>query len=352
MVNSRSALVQGRRMAAVLSGSWRPIPPEVDFEPAGWDGTATRLLETGAGGLGWWRVRGSALRKRSASQKLHEAFRLHAIEACVREHRLALILERCRAAGAEPLVAKGWAVARLYPEVGLRPYGDVDLFVRPEQHAVAATALAGFRPRELTVDLHKGCPDLADHPVSEVWARSELCTCGVSRVRTAGREDSLRHLCVHLLRHGAWHPLWLVDVAAAVESADATFDWEYCLAGTRQRTHAVVCAVGLAHQLLGARVDHTPLADRARCLPRWLAPSVLRQWALRCERLTDLPTVDALHQPLTILPALRRRWPNPIESTMSVGGPFNNVPRLPFQLADCLVRTGGFLFRLPNAWLS
>ena len=90
MANSHSALAQGRRMAAVLTGSWRPNPPDVDFDSADWGVTVTRLLETGAGALGWWRVRGSALRDRSASQKLHEAYRLHAIEACVREHRLAL----------------------------------------------------------------------------------------------------------------------------------------------------------------------------------------------------------------------------------------------------------------------
>ena len=192
-------------------------------------------------------------------------------------------LRRCRAAGVEPLLAKGWAVARLYPEPGLRPYGDIDLFVRPEEYSAAETALAGFRPRRLLLDLQRGFPDLADHPLQEVFAHSQVAECGGVQVRIVGPEDQLRHLCVHLLRHGAWRPLWLCDVAAAVESVDVTFDWDYCLRGKRQRTQAVICAIGLAHQLLGARIEHTPLADRARRLPRWLVPAVLRQWGVRHE---------------------------------------------------------------------
>ena len=208
---------------------------------------------------------------------------MHSLEACMHEQSIAEAFDRCRAAGVEPLLAKGWAVARLYPEPGLRPYGDIDLFVRPEEYATAETALAGFRPRRLLLDLQRGFPDLADHPLQEVFAHSQVSECGGVQVRTVGPEDQLRHLCVHLLRHGAWRPLWLCDVAAAVESADVDFDWDYCLRGRRQRTQAVVCAVGLAHQLLGARIEHTPLADRARRLPRWLVPAVLRQWGVRHE---------------------------------------------------------------------
>jgi len=29
--------------------------------------------------------------------------------------------------GVEPILGKGWAIARLYPERGMRPYGDIDL---------------------------------------------------------------------------------------------------------------------------------------------------------------------------------------------------------------------------------
>jgi hypothetical protein len=340
------AIGHGRGLAQALAGSWRSAPPQVDFIPADWDVTVARLLETGAGALGWWRVRGSELRHLPGSAKLHDAYRIHSLQACMHEPLWAEVADRCRAVDVDPLLAKGWAMARIYPEPGLRPYGDIDLFVRPEQHSAAETALADFTGRTLTVDLHRGFPDLADHPLEDVFVHSELWLCGTSRVRVVGPEDQLRHLCVHVLRHGAWRPLWLCDVAAALESADGSFDWDYCLRGSRQRTQAVVCAVGLAHQLLAARVEHTPLADRAQSLPRWLVPSVLRQWGLRYERFTDLPMLSTLARPSAIMPAFRRRWPNPVEATMSVRGPFNDLPRLPFQLADCLSRLGGFMFRL------
>jgi Uncharacterised nucleotidyltransferase len=341
-----AALALGTRVAAALAGSWRAVPPRAEFAADGWDATVQRLLETGAGGLGWWLVRDSGLRHVPASEKLHDAYRLHSVQSCVREHLVAQVFDRCRAFGVEPLLAKGWAVARLYPEAGLRPSGDIDLFVRPERRSSAELALVDFKPRQVTVDLHSGFPDLGDRSLDDVWSHSTLRRCGTSDVRITGLEDQLRHLCIHVLRHGAWRPLWLCDVAATVESIDASFDWDYCLRGSRQGREAVACAVGLAHHLLGARVEHTPLADRARCLPRWLVPSVLRQWGRRYGRYTDVPIVSALRRVSTIAPALRRRWPNAVESTMSVRGSFNNVPRLPFQLADCLLRLGKIMVRL------
>jgi hypothetical protein len=345
-------IVLGRRLAQVLTGSWRSAPPQVDFAPVDWNSTVTRLLETGAGALGWWRVRGSELQHLPGSAKLHDAYRIHTLQACLHEPLWAEVVDRCGVAGVEPLLAKGWAIAHLYPEPGLRPYGDIDLFVRPEQYPAAGAELTGFRGRGLTVDLHRGFPDLADLPLEEVFAHSELWLCGTTHVRVPRKEDQLRHVCVHVLRHGAWRPLWLCDVAAALESVDASFDWDYCLRGSRQRTEAVACAAGLAHQLLGARIEHTPLADRAQSLPCWVVPSVLRQWGMRYERFTDLPMLSTLRHLSGIVPALRRRWPNPVEATMSVRGPFNNLPRLPFQLADSMARLGAFMFRLARHGLS
>ena len=140
---TKGALEQGRRLAAMLAGSWRPVPPHADFAVEDWDATVARLLETGAGGLGWWRVRESELRHLPASAKLHDAYRMHSLEAGMHEPSIAEAFDRCRRAGVEPLLAKGWAVARIYPEPGLRPFGDIDLFVRPEQHLTARDGVGG-----------------------------------------------------------------------------------------------------------------------------------------------------------------------------------------------------------------
>jgi hypothetical protein len=347
-----AATEQGRRLSAVLSGSWRPAPPPATFDPDGWEATTVRLLETGGGAIGWWRVRGSNLRGDRASSDLQSAYYLYSLEALRKEALVAEVLRRCCAAGIDPILAKGWVTARLYPNPGLRPYGDVDLFLRPDECAAAEKALADFSGRRLTVDLHVGFPDLADRSFDGVFARSRVLSVDGVRARAPGTEDQLRHLCIHFMRHGAWRPMWLVDIAAALESVDGTFDWDYCLRGARQRTRAVACAAGLAHVLLGARVDHATLRDAADRLPRWLVPAVLRQWGKRYERYTDRPFGMTLRHPADIVAALRRRWPNAVETTMAVRAPFNDLPRLPLQLADCTVRCASFAIRLPRYWLS
>ena len=345
---TKGALEQGRRLAAVLAGSWRPVPPHADFAVEDWDATVARLLETGAGGLGWWRVRESELRHLPASAKLHDAYRMHSLEAGMHEPSIAEAFDRCRRAGVEPLLAKGWAVARMYPEPGLRPFGDIDLFVRPEQHLTAQTALAGLTPRRLLLDLQRGFPDLADHPLQEVFAHSRISECNGIQVRTVGPEDQLRHLCVHLLRHGAWRPLWLCDVAAAVESADVNFDWDYCLRGRRQRT-------------AGCRLRRRTRASTPRRAYRAHAAGRSRPTPSALARAGGVASVGQRYERFTTSRWRRRCGTRP-RSCRRFGGAgrilskprcsfavhSTTVPRLPFQLADCLVRLGGFLLRLPR----
>jgi hypothetical protein len=58
-----------------------------------------------------------------------------------------LLLRRVRAAYEGPvLVMKGPALAELYPEPRLRPYGDVDVLVSDAERAQRALLAAGFRP--------------------------------------------------------------------------------------------------------------------------------------------------------------------------------------------------------------
>ena len=45
------------------------------------------------------------------------------------EVRLREVVTILHEAGIEVLVSKGWSIARLYPQAGLRPYGDLDLHV-------------------------------------------------------------------------------------------------------------------------------------------------------------------------------------------------------------------------------
>jgi hypothetical protein len=53
-------------------------------------------VASGAGSLGWWRVRRSELRDTPAALDLHDAYRLHALEAVLHEREIAEVLTLLR----------------------------------------------------------------------------------------------------------------------------------------------------------------------------------------------------------------------------------------------------------------
>lgn len=346
---------QGSLTATVLAGAWRREPPVALISEDELELVAPPLDVSGAGALAWWRLRRSPLRESTAARGFRESYRLQTVRAAVREAELESLFALLGAAGVDALLVKGWAAGRAYPEQGLRPAGDIDLYVRLEQYTAARDILASPEGRRFWVDLHEGFGELCDSDADELYRRSRVLRVGGSRVRVLGEEDHLRLLCFHLLRHGAWRPLWLCDVAAAVESRGEGFDWEYLLGGmSRRGANWVLSALGLAQRLLGADVEGTPAACAAQRLPGWLVTSVLRRWArpYAAEQVPHnhrAPMAAYLRRPRGFLKDLRRRWPGPIEATVAAGGRFDSLPRWPFQLANCFTRAAHFLAGTSNA---
>src|SRR5262245_51186244 len=125
----RSSRQRGRRMAFVLEGAWRPSPPSLEMSEEALDDITLGLLRSRTGALGWWRVRRSELRDTPAGGRLREAYHNHGFQAALHARNLTRIATRLCAAGVESLLVKGPAIGRLYPERGLRPFGDLDLCV-------------------------------------------------------------------------------------------------------------------------------------------------------------------------------------------------------------------------------
>jgi hypothetical protein len=177
---------------------------------------------------------------------------------------------------------------------------------------------------------------------------------GDVEVRVPCAEHHLRIMSLHMLRHGAWRPLWLCDIAVAIETRPPNFDWDLCLGRNRKTANWIACCIVLAHQLLGAEVGDTPVAHRAKNLPRWLISNLLKQWETPYS-MSQAPVTHAapmakyIRDPRGLIADLRRRWPNPIKATVYVGGPFNEWPRWPFQVGECVGRTAKFIARLPRA---
>ena len=168
-------------------------------------------------------------------------------------------------------------------------------------------------------------------------------------MRILGSEDHLRYMCIHMLRHGLYRARWLCDVAVVLESLPEDFDWEYLLWGDQRHADWVTSTLGLAHKLLGARLDAIPTGEKASPLPRWLVLSVLRQWSIEEHYMDSVPSMAyCFRHPAQLPRAFRLRWPNPIQATVGVGGPFNELPRLPFQLWECVSRAAYFITQIPT----
>lgn len=301
------------------------------------------LNQTGDAALMWWRIRHSLLATTAIGQQLNEGYKLLRLASLIHEREIKHIVSLLRAEKIEPVLVKGWAIARFYPEKALRPYGDIDLCVRPDQFEQTTAALKCLENIDgHYVDLHSGFAKLTSESWNELLGRSQLVDLGEEKIRVLSDEDHLRVLCLHLLRSGAWRPLWLCDVALAVESRTPAFDWERCLGIDRRQANWVACTIALAHHLLGVKIDDTPIAERAKHLPHWLVSAALRQWS-RCRNPDAvgmaLPTLRKnIAAPKRFFSEIYARWDNPVRSTAALRRQFNNWPRLPHQFVDNIIR--------------
>jgi hypothetical protein len=228
------------------------------------------------------------------------------------------------------------------------------LCFKPDQLPAAKETLKRSPGKKYDIDFHEGFAKLDGLSLEELLARSKTLMLGQVEVQVLGLEDQLRILCTHLLRHSAWRPLWLCDIAVAIETLPQDFDWDRFLGNDPLQKDWIACAIGLAHQLLGVEVDKTPVTMRAKNLPGWLVPHVLKNWnrpfpdyypPLSYTR----PLATYLRDPRGLLRTLIMRWPDPIEATIRGRGPFNESSRLPYQLGNLFSRIGNFLIALSRS---
>jgi hypothetical protein len=340
--------VRGALVATALGGAWRENAPPSTLSADELEDIGPLLLEAGCGAVAWWRIRRSPVAGLAVANQLRDAYRLHTLQAAVRERELVEVVRALSAAGVEPLIVKGWTAARAYAEPGLRPYGDIDVCVASEQLSAARITLAEAAPT-VNVDLQSGLsvnqrvlPDLPSF--EEARERAVRVPLEDVKVPILAPEDHLALLCVHLLSHGVWRPLWLCDVAAAVEQLPEDFNWDRCLGRTRRLATWVGATLALAERLLGARPNRpTPVPTRT---PRWLERAVLKHWGSPRPYypgdLIGLRTT-AHFRPRQTLRVVRAHWMDPISATMLPGAAFNSLPRLPFQLRFVAWKAGRLL---------
>lgn len=350
MTIPRAVETPGRLVAKVLTGSWRQRSPELNFTSEELDAITPQLLGSGAGALGWRRISDTPIGSSPSGVKLQQAYRLQSLYAGLHDEGIELAVQLLSEAGIVPLLIKGRAAAQYYSEPGLRPYGDIDLCFDSREYPRAMVVLTTPEAVAVNVDPHNGLDRFYGFSLEELLERAETIKVGKIEVRVPSFEDHLRILCIHFLKHGGWRPLSLCDVAAAIEAQPNNIDWARCQGDEQRRADWIACTIGLAHQLLGARHEGAPIVPRSGQLPRWLVPAILKQWNKPYPQSNETTEHLSAHlrHPSRLGAELGKRWPNPIRATMYLGGAFNELPRLPFQLFSFLSQGTRFLARLPG----
>lgn len=331
--------MDGLPLAQILTGAWRPAPEPVRWTEPELADLANRLLgQRGAQNLTWWRIRSTRLARTAPGRRLRETFVQSAFGSRADEAELCKLFRLTGANGLDAVLVKGWSVARHYAQSLLRPCGDIDLCVAPAQFARAKQLFATTVTADAQLDLHAGVADLPDRTWEQVFGRSLVVQLEEVPIRVLGFEDLLRLVCLHTVRHGAYRPLWLVDVAALLEALPADFDWDYCLSGKPGLSRWVVAVIGLAHKLLGARVPDAAILERARReTPPWLEKVVLWRWEQGRE--TRKPLRHYFRHPKQALEALRYDGLNPIKAAYRAGVcPRHELLLLGVQLATWVKR--------------
>lgn len=333
----------GVSVARALTGSWRDHPPPAGPDMAAIADAEEQLMRSGAGGLVWWRIRSDQnLSESPIGQRFLDAFKLTTLQAQIHESRITRVFKDLGDAGLEPLLYKGWDCARTYPHPGMRPYGDIDLCLLPHDADRARSVLAGNPDNENV--------DFEHHEIETAWIPGLFDRCvsmpfGEVTVRVMGPEDRLRTLALHALYGEVWIPRSLCDVALDVESRPKDFDWDVCLTQDPIVRNWVLTAIALACELLGSDPTGVP----ATRLPQWVGRRTLKMWSSpwptkRGVKLSPLPSVT---RPLPLLRGLIKRWPGPIQATLSRRAKFGSAPRLPLQITDVLRRTVSYSARRP-----
>ena len=281
---------------------------------------------------------------------LQDGYRYHTVRVRLLERQLTEVIAYLQGRGLDPLLAKGWSLGRLYPEPGLRPYGDLDLLLLPEQVREGREALTEPMAPVAPVEIHSGFPMLSDRTPEALFERSRTVPFQGGTIRILGPEDELRLVCLHGLNHGLCRPLWLCDVAVLLERLPPRFDWNRAMEGEGWLSEGVRCALGLAEKLLGISLEAAgvPSPWRDPPLPTWLVPAALMAFSAKEHYLQAGDPGELLFQPRRLAMAARLRWVNPIEATYRRAAPWNDAPRFPIQLVDYLSRGLGFLRGIPG----
>ena len=256
----------------------------------------------------------------------------------VQQRKIAEAFELLRGENIEPILIKGWAIARLYPPEKLRPFGDIDLCIEPKLFSRAQKLLETEKAMRLNIDLHCGLRHLDTVEWSDLFENSKLIEIEGQTIRVLREEDHLRVLCVHWLTDGGVDKEKLWDIYYVFKTDLETFDWDRCLSTVSERRRRwIICTIGLAEKYLPISLVGTPFESENIDVPKWLIKAVEKEWqnGVRLE-----PLHSFLSGRKGFFQQIRKRFPpNPLQSTIGVEGSFDSQTRVFYQFKDVFMRT-------------
>ena len=253
----------------------------------------------------------------------------------IQEQRIEEVFRALREEGYEPILIKGWAAARYYPDPSSRVSADTDIAVNPADYSGCEALLK--RLSIGGIDLHCGLRQLDTVPWNDLFERSRLLELNKSEVRVLCPEDHLRILCVHWLADGGVSKERLWDIYYLVRKHSRDFNWDGCLGIVSEtRRQWIICTVGLAVKYLGLVTDHPEINGVSKNLPSWITNTVEKEWK---SEVALKPLHHCLGSRRELVEQLRKRFPpNPIQSTIEMEGKFDNGSRLYQQFGSVLLR--------------
>ena len=253
------------------------------------------------------------------------------------EHQITKAFEALRRNRIEPILIKGWAAARFYPEDRPRSFSDIDLAVSAENYELAFELSHSNELGNLNIDIHRELRSLDRVDWTTLFERSKLLPLDNTTVRILSPEDHLRVLCTHWLTDGGQYRERLWDIYYAIQNRPENFDWNLCLGSvspTRRRWIVTVIAITRKH--LGLEIKDLPFFHETEHIEDWIEKCLEKEWRSNV-RLRSLHT--CINDPKLLIKQIRKRLPpNPIQATIEAEGELDGGTRLPYQLKSVFRR--------------
>ena len=280
-------------------------------------------------------------------QEINDEYRFYLLRKRHAETLICSAFRSFRQEGIGPVLIKGWAAARNYPEYKPRFFGDIDLAVSASDYDKAKD-LINTAPGIGGIDLHRELRHLDTVDWSRLVSNSELVDLDGEQIRVLSPEDHLRVLSVHWLTDGGENRERLWDIVYAVRNRPPHFDWSKCVdVVSATRRQWIVSTIGIAHRYMGLELDGIPFADEAKKLPTWLTRCLETAWA----RKVEMRALESqIKYPRSFFRQLRKRIPpNPIHATIDCEGNLDDGIRIWYQIRNFFKRLMPSVRRISSA---